>query len=162
MRTNLVLELQDVPGQLVSVLDPIGALGANIVTIIHQRDVKTERGTIPVEITIEGDQETLDRVLNKLDELNIHISAVDGIVLKEKIITILLGQIVDRDVKDTMDKINQLEGVRVADLELKISENDQDSAAKIIVEAEYGNRDLFMDKINEIADFKGFQVISEV
>ncbi len=162
MRTNLVLELQDVPGQLVGVLDPIGALGANIVTIIHQRDVKTERGTIPVEITLEGDQETLDRVLNKLDELNIHIRAVDGIMLKEKIITLLLGKIIDRDVKDTMDKINQLEGVRVADLELKISENDQDSSAKIIVEAEYGNRDLFMDKINEIADFKGFQVISEV
>ena len=47
MRLNLVLELLDVPGQLLDALDPIGKLGANIVAVIHQRDVKTERGTIP-------------------------------------------------------------------------------------------------------------------
>ena len=162
MRTNLVLELQDVPGQLVGVLEPIGALGANIVTVIHQRDVKTERGMVPVQITLEGDQETLDNVLKKLDQLDIHVMAVDGIVLKEKITTILIGNIVDRDLKDTMDKINHLEGVRVADLELKLSESNLDSSAKIVVEAEYGNRDLLMDKINEIAEVKEFLVISEV
>ena len=162
MRTNLVLELQDVPGQLVGVLGPIGSLGANIVTVIHQRDIKTDKGMVPVQITIEGDQNTLDVVLKKLEELNIQVMAVDGIVLKEKITTILIGNIVDRDVKDTMDNINSLEGVRVADLELKLSENNQDSSAKIVVEAEYGNRDMVMDKIDEIADIKEFKVISEV
>ena len=35
MRMNLVLELLDIPGQLVSVLEPIGVLGANLVTVIH-------------------------------------------------------------------------------------------------------------------------------
>ncbi|MEW6009728.1 MAG: amino acid-binding protein [Euryarchaeota archaeon] len=162
MRTNLVLELQDVPGQLVGVLDPIGTLGANIVTVIHQRDIKTDKGMVPVQITIEGDQNTLDVVLKKLEELNIQVMAVDGIVLKEKITTLLIGNIVDRDVKDTMDNINSLEGVRVADLELKLSENNQDSSAKIVVEAEYGNRDIFIDKIEEIADIKDFKVINEV
>ena len=162
MRTNLVLELQDVPGQLVGVLGPIGTLGANIVTVIHQRDIKTDKGMVPVQITIEGDQNTLDVVLKKLEELNIQVMAVDGIVLKEKITTILIGNIVDRDVKDTMDNINSLEGVRVADLELKLSENNQDSSAKIVAEAEYGNRDMVMDKIDAIADIKEFKVISEV
>ncbi|MBU4535409.1 MAG: amino acid-binding protein [Euryarchaeota archaeon] len=162
MRTNLVLELQDVPGQLVGVLGPIGTLGANIVTVIHQRDIKTDKGMVPVQITIEGDQNTLDVVLKKLKELNIQVMAVDGIVLKEKITTILIGNIVDRDVKDTMDTINSLEGVQVADLELKLSENNQDSSTKIVVEAEYGNRDMVMDKIEEIADIKEFKVISEV
>ncbi|GAB6056655.1 amino acid-binding protein [Methanobacterium alkalithermotolerans] len=162
MRTNLVLELQDVPGQLVGVLGPIGTLGANIVTVIHQRDIKTDKGMVPVQITIEGDQNTLDVVLKKLEELNIQVMAVDGIVLKEKITTLLIGNIVDRDVKDTMDNINSLEGVRVADLELKLSENNQDSSAKIVVEAEYGNRDIFIDKIEEIADIKDFKVINEV
>ena len=38
MRINLVLELLDVPGQLVSVLEPISGLGANLVTVIHKRD----------------------------------------------------------------------------------------------------------------------------
>jgi len=56
MRFNLVLDVPDVPGQLLEVLEPMGRLGANIVAVIHQRDVKTERGTVPVQITIEGDK----------------------------------------------------------------------------------------------------------
>ena len=44
MRMDLVLELLDVPGQLVSVLKPISGLGANLVTVIHKRDIKNEKG----------------------------------------------------------------------------------------------------------------------
>ena len=71
MRMNLVLEIKDVPGQLVSVLSPIGDLGANLVAIIHQRDVKNEKGLIPVQITIEGERENLNAVVDKFDEMGI-------------------------------------------------------------------------------------------
>ena len=97
MRLNLVLELLDVPGQLLDALDPIGKLGANIVAVIHQRDVKTERGTIPVHISVEGDRETLKRVLKSIEEMDIQIIEVDGVVKKEKITTILIGNIIDKD-----------------------------------------------------------------
>ena len=53
MKMDLVLELMDVPGQLVSVLDPISGLGANLVTVIHKRDSKNEKGMIPVQLTLE-------------------------------------------------------------------------------------------------------------
>ena len=99
MRLNLVLELLDVPGQLLDALDSIGKLGANIVAVIHQRDVKTERGTIPVHISVEGDRETLKRVLKSIEEMDIQIIEVDGVVRKEKITTILIGNIVDKDLK---------------------------------------------------------------
>lgn len=162
MRMNLVLELQDVPGQLVAVLEPIGAIGANIVTVIHQRDIKTEKGLVPVQITIEGDEETLNLVLQKLADLGINIMEVDGVLRKEKITTILVGNIVDRDVKDTMDQINQLEGVKVVDLALKMSEGPRDSSAKIIIESDYGQKDNVMEKIHNISSKKDFLVISEV
>ena len=68
---NLVLEIKDVPGQLVSVLSPIGDLGANLVAIIHQRDVKNEKGLIPVQITIEGERENLNAVVDKFDEIKV-------------------------------------------------------------------------------------------
>ena len=44
MRMNLILEILDVPGQLVSILNPIGELGANVVTIVHKREIKAEEG----------------------------------------------------------------------------------------------------------------------
>ncbi len=162
MRLKLVLELLDVPGQLLDALNPIGRLGANIVAVIHQRDVKTERGTIPVQITIEGDEETLNKVLKKLESEGIQIIRVDGILRKEKITTILIGNIIDQDVKDTVDALNQLEGVRVADLDLKMSDHPKHSASKIIIEADYGLKKMVTSKIKGIGSKKGFLVINEV
>ena len=162
MRLKLVLELLDVPGQLLDALNPIGRLGANIVAVIHQRDVKTERGTIPVQITIEGDEETLNTVLKKLEADGIQIMRVDGILRKEKITTIFIGNIVDQDVKDTVSILNQLEGVRVADFDLKMSDHPEHSASKIIIEADYGRKKMITSKIKELGSNKGFLVINEV
>ena len=68
MKMDLVLELMDVPGQLVSVLDPISGLGANLVTVIHKRDSKNEKGMIPVQLTLEGERDSLDRVIERFKD----------------------------------------------------------------------------------------------
>jgi ACT domain-containing protein len=162
MRLNLVLELLDVPGQLLDALDPIGKLGANIVAVIHQRDVKTERGTIPVHISVEGDKETLKRVLKSIEEMDIQIIEVDGVVRKEKITTILIGDIVDKDLKETIRVLNNINGVRVADLNLKMSDNPEESASRIVIEADYGIKKDLMRNISEYGKSKGFLVINEI
>jgi ACT domain-containing protein len=162
MRLNLVLELLDVPGQLLDALVPMGKLGANIVTVIHQRDVKTERGTIPVHITLEGDKETLKKVLKSIEETDIQIIEVDGVVKTEKITTILIGNIVDQDLKETVSVLNHLEGVKVADLDLKMSDNPMESASRIVIETESGRKKNVMQNIKEIGLSKGFLVINEV
>ena len=162
MRLNLVLELLDVPGQLLDALDPIGKLGANIVAVIHQRDVKTERGTIPVHISVEGDKETLKRVLNSIEEMDIQIIEVDGVVRKEKLTTILIGDIVDKDLKETIKVLNNIKGVRVADLNLKMSDNPEESASRIVIEADYGIKKDLMRNISEYGKSKGFLVINEI
>jgi ACT domain-containing protein len=162
MRLNLVLELLDVPGQLLDALEPIGKLGANIVTVIHQRDVKTERGTIPVHLTLEGDEETLKRVLNTIEDNDIQIIEVDGVVKKETITTILIGNIVDQDLKETVRELNCIDGVRVADLNLKMSDNPENSASRIVIETDYGRKNELMQSIKEFGNSKGFLVINEV
>jgi ACT domain-containing protein len=162
MRFNLVLDLPDVPGQLLEVLEPMGRLGANIVAVIHQRDVKTERGTVPVQITIEGDKETLHMVMNALEAKDIRIMAVDGVLRKEQITTILVGDIVEEDVKETVTLLNQLEGVKVADLDLKMSDDPQNSATKMVMEADFGHKKKILKSIKEVGDQKGFLVINEV
>ncbi len=162
MRFNLVLDLPDVPGQLLEVLEPMGRLGANIVAVIHQRDVKTERGTVPVQITIEGDKETLDMVMDALEAKDIQIMAVDGVLRKEQITTILVGDIVEEDVKETVTLLNKLEGVKVADLDLKMSDDPKNSATKMVMEADFGHKKKILKSIKEVGDQKGFLVINEV
>lgn len=162
MRLNLVLELSDVPGQLLDALKPIGRLGANIVAVIHQRDVKTEQGTVPVQITIEGDKETLKKVLEDIESRGIQIMQVDGVLRKEKITIVLIGNIVDQDLKDTLHVLNSISGVKVADLDFKMSDHPEQSASKIIIEAEYGQKNILTKKIKEIGNQKGLLVINEV
>ena len=161
MRLNLVLELLDVPGQLVSVLEPISGLGANLVTVIHKRDSKNENGKIPVQLTLEGEQESLNRVIERFDELNITIIEKDGIINKELISTILIGHIVDKDVRDTTDKINSLDGVYVVGFDIKL-DGESKSTALINLETDFGKKQYVFNDIAKIASEKDLLMINEV
>ncbi|WP_297983462.1 amino acid-binding protein [uncultured Methanobrevibacter sp.] len=161
MRMNLILEILDVPGQLVSVLSPVGELGANLVTIIHQRETKNEEGRIPIQITLEGERENLQAVLDKFNEMNLSVIKVDDAVKKEKLSTILYGHIIDTDLRDTVDKINAVDGLVVSDLQLKL-DGELKSTALITIELDLGKREIAFNKIMEIAEEKDFVVIDEV
>jgi len=162
MRLNLVLELLDVPGQLLDALNPMSKLGANIVAVIHQRDIKTERGTVPVHITLESDEETLKRVLDSVEKMDVQIMEVNGVVKKEKITTIFIGDIVDQNLKETIQTLNNITGVTVVDLDLKMSDNSTKSASRIVIEADYGIKKSLIENIKELGKSKGFLVINEV
>lgn len=161
MRVNLVLELMDTPGQLVKALAPISTLGGNLVTVIHKRDYKNEKGNVPVQLTIEGEQEDLKSIVNRFEELGFTIIEIDGELLKEKITTIIFGHIVDQDLRDTTDRINELEGVVVVALDIKLDGEDK-STAMINIEADIGKKKMVFNKIAEIAEEKELLVINEV
>ncbi len=161
MRMDLVLEIMDVPGQLVSILTPVGELGANLVTVTHRRETKNENGMIPVQLTLEGERENLNAVLNRFEKMNISILEQDGLVKKERFTAILYGHMIDSDVRDTVDRINAVEGLLVADLKIKLDGEDK-STSLISVEFDYGLRNLAYSKFMEIAIEKDFLVIDEV
>ena len=161
MRINVVLEVLDVPGQLVSVLEPISGLGANLVTVIHKRDYKNDNGMVPVRLTLEGEREDLKKVIKRYDDLGVSVLEIDDVVRKEKISTILYGHIVDKDLRDTMDRINELDGVSIVGFDIKFN-GESKSTALINVEADAGKKQLVFDKIAEIADEKKLLAINEV
>ena len=161
MRLNLVLELLDVPGQLVSVLEPISGLGANLVTVIHKREDKNEDGKIPVQLTLEGEQENLNRVIERFNELGFSIIEKDGIINKEYISTILIGHIVDKDVRDTTDRINALDGIYVIGFDIRLDGEDK-STALLNLEVAYGKKQFAFDEVKKIADEKDLLMINEV
>ena len=158
---NLVLELLDSPGQLVRVLEPISTFGANLVTVIHKRDYKNENGKVPVQLTVEGEQEDLAGLINKFEELGFSVLEMDGVIRKEKITTILFGDIVDQNLRDTMDRVNALEGVVIIGFDIKLN-GEEESTALINIEADIGKKQMVFDKIAEIAEEKNLLVINEV
>ena len=161
MRIDLVLELLDIPGQLVKVLEPISGLGANLVTVIHKRDYKNDDGKVTVQLTLEGEREDLLNVITRFDDLGFSIIEMDGVVKKEKITTILFGHIVDQDLRDTMDRINDLKGVQIVAFDIKLN-GEEKSTALINIEADVGKKQIIFDRIAEIAEEKELLVINEV
>lgn len=161
MRMNLILEILDVPGQLVSILSPIGDLGANVVTIVHKREIKSEEGKVAIQIALEGERENLQAVIDKFKDMGVHLLEVDDTIKKEKLSAILYGHIIDRDLRDTVDKINAVDGLVVSALELKL-DGELESTALITIELDLGKREIASNKIMEIAEEKDFLVIDEV
>ena len=161
MRMDLVLELLDVPGQLVKALEPISGVGVNLVTVIHKRDYKNENGNVPVQLTVEGEQEDLLRLIQRFEDLGFSIIEMDGVVKKEKISTILFGHIVDQDLRDTMDRINELKGVVIVAFDIKLN-GEEKSTALINIEADKGKKQDVFNRIAEIAEEKDLLVINEV
>lgn len=161
MRMNLILEILDVPGQLVSILSPIGELGANLVTIVHKREIKADEGKVPVQITLEGERENLQAVTDKFKEMGVTLIEVDDTIKKEKLSTILYGHIIDTDLRDSVDKINAVDGLVVSDLQLKL-DGELKSTALLTIELDVGKREIAYDKVMEIAKEKDFLVIDEV
>ena len=161
MRIDLVIELLDVPGTLVSVLEPISGLGANLVTVIHKRDYKNDNGMVPVQLTLEGEQDDLKSVVKRYDELGFSIIEMNGEIRKEKISTILHGHIVDNDLRDTMDRINELEGILIVGFDIRL-DGEAKSTALINIEADLGKKQILFDRIEEIAQEKDLLMINEV
>ena len=135
MRMNLVLEMLDIPGQLVSILSPIGELGANVVTIVHKREIKSEEGKVAIQIALEGERENLQAVIDKFKEMGVHLIEVDD--------------------------INAVDGLVVSALQLKL-DGELKSTALITVELDLGKKEIASNKIMEIAEEKDFLVIDEV
>ena len=161
MKIDLVLELLDSPGQLVKALEPISVYGANLVTVIHKRDYKNENGKVPVQLTLEGEHEDLKKVVNRFEELGFSIIEMDGVVKKETVTTIFFGHIVDQDLRDTMDRINELDGVVIVAFDIKLN-GEEKSTALINIEVDVGKKQTVFNRIAEIAEEKDLLVINEV
>ena len=161
MRIDLVLELLDSPGQLVKALEPISIFGANLVTVVHKRDYKNEKGKVPVQLNLEGEHEDLKKVVDRFEELGFSIIELDGVVRKETVTTIFYGHIVDQDLRDTMDRINELDGVVIVAFDIKLN-GEKESTALINIEVDVGKKQTVFARIAEIAEEKGLLVINEV
>lgn len=161
MRARIEMELDDVPGQLVKVLEPISNLGANIQNVVHKRDEKTPLGKVPVTVILELEERNrLDKIIDELKELGARIARVGEERAAARAVLLLVGDIINTDVRDSIERLNSVEGSRVSDLNMAVGESGEESSARIIIEAT--NQEALqstISKLNEIADEKNLQVI---
>lgn len=163
MIVSMILELKDIPGQLVLALAPISELHGNIMSVVHQHEEKTPRGTIPVQVTFEIDQSILDELIEKLETSGVGVARVGEERLRSSVSVVLIGHIIHSDIGDTIDKIDKTGFAEVVDLSLSMPAIERTSSAYLVINA-VGIKELkkALDVLREVAAKKELLMIEPI
>ncbi len=129
MRLSMDLELQDVPGQLLLALQPLKDNKANIISVVHHRERKTPRGTIPVRFVVEMDRSKIEIVKEQLKSSGITVVRAGEDRFIEAVSVVLVGHVLDSDLGDTVKRIDSTGFAEVMDLALTMPGVDEPSSA---------------------------------
>ncbi len=162
MLLTLIVELEDKPGQLVKVLEPISKLGGNIVGIVHQRGKKTPLNRVPVEISLKIDGKKVDRLLDVLKRSGVIIRSCNEEKLIATTSLLLIGHIIHTDVSDTINKIDSGDAECV-ELHVSMPRVNEPSTAMVTISAR--NEDKLkaaVEKLKKVCREKGIDVIEPI
>ncbi|MBU0762152.1 MAG: hypothetical protein KKD39_03940 [Candidatus Altiarchaeota archaeon] len=162
MRVEMYLGLKDVPGSLVRALEPISSCGGNIVSVIHSRK---KADVVGVEVIFDvRDISTLTRIIKELESNQVRVRDViaEGTrYYSKKILTFLLiGHVIDKDLRDTIDRINALGLVR--DVEVRMVNPDDESSVLMRVNVSEEKRKSLYSELHALCSEKGFTIVKEV
>jgi len=163
MIVSMTLELKDIPGQLVLALSPISELHGNIMSVVHQHEEKTPRGTIPVQITFEIDQNILGELIDMLEKSGVGVARVGEERLRSSVSVVLIGHIIHSDIGDTIDRIDRTGFAEVVDLSLSMPAIEKTSSAYLVINAE-GEKELkqALEVLREVAARKELLMIEPI
>ncbi len=160
--TNLtmVVELEDKPGQLIKVLEPISKLGGNVVSITHRRDEITPLGRIPVRIAVQIDESKMDRLLREIEERGVIVRSFNRVRHVVTLPLLLIGHIIHTDLRETVNAIDKTGFAEVVEMKIVMPELNKPSTAFIKVSAV--NEEKLMESVKILKDVcksKGIKVI---
>lgn len=164
MRIELDIELKDKPGQLLKALEPISRLGGNLISVIHLRENLTKSGRVPVHIIIDVENDgVLESILSELEENDIWVAKVGEAKRKIRVTVMLIGHVVDTDIRDTIDRLNKIPGTMVADMALSMPHPDKETSALMDIDIIIpGKVDLAISELEKIASEKGLTIVKSL
>ena len=154
--------LPDVPGTLMRTVEPISKRGGNIQSIVHNRN-HGELVDVLIAFNVR-DQETLDGIKDELEENNISIQEiiVEGkrYYRKKTHTFMLIGHVIDRDIQDTIDRINEVGLVSKVDVIM----SDPASKSTVLMKVEYEDkrREKLLTTIFNLCKKKEFLYIGDI
>lgn len=154
------LELVDEPGELLRALEPIAENGGNLLSIFHERGSLTPRGHIPVEVDLECPADRFPGIIDALQEAGVNVIRVDRERYGEEVTVLLVGDLIETDLSDTLNRVESSASASVVDLSLSGQDGtDHVSSARMRLAAETGNVTAALEAVREIASEKELRVV---
>lgn len=157
------LELVDRPGELLRALEPIADLGANLLSIFHERGNITPRGRIPVEIDLECPPDQFDQVVAALRDGGINVIQAGADRYGEELVILLIGHLIEADLSDTIRQIENCSTTRVIDFSLtSLNGPESASSARVRLAVESGSAGETIASVRTVARDKNIHVIEPI
>ncbi len=154
------LELIDRPGELLRALEPIANHGGNLLSIFHERGNMTPRGHIPVEVDLECPPDRFEVIVDALRDAGINVMEAGAQRYEEELVVLLVGDLVETDLSDTIGRIETCSTASVVDLALAAADGSAElSSARVRLAVESGSSADTLAAVRKVADDKGFSVI---
>ena len=162
MQISLRLELNDKPGQLLAAIKPVSDSGANIISIMHQRDAQRENGTLIVDIVVSLPENRLRQLIDALKHNEVAVIRVGTEHLTCTKTFILIGHILHTDLTDTINRIDKADIAEVTELHMIMPRIQEPSTAKLTIKAA-GNAEMEQayEILMQIAQEKKLLIIDE-
>jgi ACT domain-containing protein len=162
MKVDTVIRVKDVPGMLVKILEPIGKHGGNVVSITHSR---TEKDVVMVYVSFNvKDHSSLDLIIKDFEKEKIHAAqiSVEGrsYYVKKSFPFILVGHVIDKDMQDTIDRLNNV-GM-VSTVEVMMTSPQQKSSVLMEVEVDGRKYETLMELLQKICAEKDFLLVRSI
>jgi ACT domain-containing protein len=132
---SIVVELKDQPGQLVKVLEPISHYGGNIIGILHQRDKMTPLKRIPVEISLQIDEQKVLDLIKAIKDSGVVVRSYNEVKLIATTSVLLVGHIVHTDLSDTINRIDSTGFAEIVDVHISMPQLNEPSTAIVTISA---------------------------
>ena len=157
------LELVDEPGELLRALEPIAENGGNLLSIFHERGNLTPRGRIPVEVDLECPPERFSVIVDALRANGVNVIKAGADRYSEELVVLLVGDLVETDLSDTISKLEDCTEATVVDVALSAPEGTEGASSALLrlaaaPDALAGS----LATVREVAAEKGIRLVEPV
>ncbi|MBZ3935529.1 amino acid-binding protein [Methanimicrococcus blatticola] len=139
MKVTMDIELRDEPGQLILALEPVSRNKANLISVFHYHKTnnatKTGSGKVQVQLVLDAKSPVIAKIKDDMEKTGIRVLRIGEEKYRETITVIMIGHVVNTDIRDTISRIDETGIAEVTDMSLSMPEIDEPTSAAITINA---------------------------
>ena len=140
MKVTMDIELKDEPGQLILALGPVSHHKANLISVFHYHKAGNfalgTDGKVQVQLVLNvKNRKMTDQIKKDLEALNIQVLRVGTEKYAETITVIMIGHVINTDIRDTINRIDNTGIAEVVDMSLSMPEITKPTSAALKINA---------------------------
>ncbi|WNY26801.1 amino acid-binding protein [Methanolapillus ohkumae] len=164
MKVTMDIELRDEPGQLILALEPVSHFKANLISVFHYHKSKnTSPGMdekVQVRLVLDAKNQIIRNIKEEMEKKGIRVLRIGEEKYGETITVIMIGHVINTDIKDTINQIDETGYAEVVDMSLSMPEIIKPTSAALKINA-IGRQELkdVLDLLKRIAKEKDLLLI---